>query len=69
MDKNEKLMQWIDNASLYDLLKLNRFGESGDPMFLGKVGEHFIKILAKRREEAGPAEWTRTSKLIGWGRG
>jgi len=59
-------IEWIDEASYEDLLTRWRFAASGDPFFVGEVGEYYAKIRAERFIEVGAAEHTRISKLIGW---
>lgn len=65
----EEQRKWIDEASIEALLSRLRFAPSGDPIFTGEAGEHFLKTIARRREEAGPAAWTAASKAVGWERG
>lgn len=60
-----EMIEWIDNASLEDLLRKNRFSPIGDPFFRNEVGDHFMGVLAQRRNE-DPSEWTRVSKKVGW---
>jgi hypothetical protein len=60
--------QWIDEASLEDLLRKWRFAPSGDLMFQGDTGEYYKEKMWDKRDKAGSTEWTRVSKLIGWDR-
>lgn len=62
----QEMRDWIDGASYYALLAKWRFAPSGDPFFEGGVGEHYSEVMARRREEVGPAMATAASKRIGW---
>jgi hypothetical protein len=62
---NEEMIKWIDSATYYDLFYKWRKSPSGNPFFQGEVGKYYSRVMAQRREEVGPAEHTRISKLIG----
>lgn len=62
----EDLKKKIDAMSYEQLLRHNRFAPSGDPMFVGEVGEYYMKVMAEQRKIIGDAGHTTTSKLIGW---
>ena len=64
MTKKER-MKWIDNASLKELLRKNRFEPAGSPWFSGEVGDYFLKVMGEKKK-ADPAGWTRASKELGW---
>lgn len=66
MTKEQK--EWIDNASLEDLLHKWRFTplSANEPMFQGECGEYYKKVMFGKRDK-NPEEWTRASKRIGWG--
>ena len=36
---DEKTREWIDNATLVELLRKWRFAPAGDPMFTGETGK------------------------------
>ena len=57
---------WIDNATYYDLLKLNRFGARDNPMFQGETGRYFVQTMNERRYALPPEEAMAISKRIGW---
>ncbi len=57
--------QWIDEATLVQLLRRWRFSESGDPIFQGKAGDYFANRLGQLQAE-DPAAWTAASKEVGW---
>lgn len=61
----EEQKAWIDNASLFQLLRRWRFSDSGDPIFQGEIGEYYSKVMFAKRD-ADPAAWTATSKQVGW---
>ena len=63
---DKELIDWIDNASLEDLLRKWRFSTAGRPWFIGAVGQHYTATITRRRTEAGPAAWTAASKAVGW---
>ena len=62
---DEELIAWINGASLEDLLRKWRFEPPPSPLFRGRVGEQYKKIMASRREELGPDAWTAASKKVG----
>lgn len=57
--------QWIDNASIRQLLSRWRFATAGDAIFQGETGEYYSKVMCAKRD-ADPAAWTHASKDIGW---
>jgi len=59
------MIEWIDTASYKDLLTKLRFAPVGDPFFAGEVGDHYMTVIAQRRD-ADPSEAARISKEIGW---
>ena len=59
------MKEWIDSASIEDLLNKWRFAPAGDPWFQGEIGAHFAKVIAARRD-ADPDAWVRASKSLGW---
>ena len=75
MTEAEKIA-WIDQASYEELLRKWRFAPVGDPWFQGKVGEHYVKMMAERKRAEEVAETLltgketdigcRTSKRVGW---
>lgn len=62
----EEMKKWIDNATYDQLLGHWRFAPAGDPFFIGEVGEHYKKVMSKRKQEVGLAGHTATSKSLGW---
>ena len=64
----EEMIAWIDKASYEQLLRKNRFAAAGNIFFQGEVGEHYMKVMAKRKTELGPVEAVEISKKIGWER-
>ena len=54
---------WIDNASIEDLLRKWRFDSIGDPMFKDATGEYFAEVMKKKRGE-DPAAYTAASKRL-----
>lgn len=62
----EEMIKWINQASYEELLRHWRFAPSGDSFFIGEVGEYYRVVMSQKREQVGPAEHSRISKLIGW---
>ena len=65
MINEREMKEWIDRASIRDLLARNRFAMAGDPFFQGEVGEYYMKVMTEKRK-ANPQEWVRASRAIGW---
>lgn len=57
--------EWIDNASIYDLLYRNRFAAIGSGWFTGERGAYHLKVMTEKRA-ANPAEYVAASKSMGW---
>jgi hypothetical protein len=62
----DSMKYWIDNASYESLLNKWRNAPAGDPFFQGETGQYYSKVMARKRDEAGPGEAVRASKNIGW---
>ena len=56
----------IDAMGHEEMLLLNRFAPVGHPMFAGETGDYFLKVMSRKREEAGGAACVAASKRIGW---
>ena len=65
---NEKLKEWIDNASYEELLRRWRFAPMDDPMFRMDTGEYYRVIMNKRGSELDACERVAISKRVGWDR-
>jgi hypothetical protein len=63
----EEMIEWIDHASLEQLLQKWRFASVGDEFFRGKIGDHFCKRMNELRQKVGSEEWSAASKKVGWG--
>ncbi len=65
----EEQKQWIDNASYEDMLRRNRYGPIGDPMFQSgtELCDYFKEVFKRKRQEAGDSGHVTASKRIGWG--
>lgn len=61
----EEMKIWIDRASYEQLLSRWRFAPTGDPMFIGEVGDYYKKKMAEKC--SSNEEHVRVSKAIGWG--
>lgn len=64
IDNTEKMKNWIDNASYYQLLDRWRNAVSGDPIFIGEVGLYYKKVMLEKKPSN--QEHTKISKEIGW---
>lgn len=62
----EEMIAWIDNASYEALLFKWRFGQSGDPLFIDEVGQHYSEVMFKKRDALPPGKAAEISKRIGW---
>ena len=60
----EQMLEWIDNASLEELLYKWRFAEVGSPYFIGEVGEYYSKVMFAKRQQ-DEAAWVAASKSLG----
>ncbi len=64
---DQAMKDWIDNASMEDLLRKQRYAPLGDPLFQGEIGQYYAQKMGEKRKEVGPEEYTAASKRIGWG--
>ena len=55
----------IDEMSYEELLRLNRFGDLGDPIFQEETGDYFIKVMAEKKAALMPGEAVAISKRVG----
>ncbi len=62
---NRSYYEWIDNATLEELLVRWRFGAVGDTIFCGHAGQYFKARMEFLRSES-PEEYTKISKRIGF---
>lgn len=65
--KPEVTQEWVDHASMRDLLERVRFDPMGSELFQSPLGERLIKRLGQMREQ-DPAGYTAASKSLGWKR-
>lgn len=56
----------IDSMGYEALLRLWRQAPVGSPYFIGEVGDHYAKVMARKRAEVGSAAHVAASKAIGW---
>lgn len=63
---NEDTKKHIDAMSYESMLRLWRNAPVGHPMFQGETGDYFSKVMAEKRDKAGPEAHTQASKNIGW---
>lgn len=62
---NLEQKQWIDNASLAQLLDRWRHAEIGDPIFQFKAGLYYSDRMRELRSN-DPQAWVSASKQVGW---
>ena len=62
----DKQKQQIDDMDYESLLRLWRFSASGAPIFQGKAGYYFAKVMREKREELQDEEAIKISKSLGW---
>lgn len=62
----ESQKQSIDNMDYESMLSLWRNAAVGHPIFQGKVGQYYSKVMAEKRAKIGNEEHVRASKSIGW---
>lgn len=63
--EEQKLIDWIDNASLSTLLYRWRFDRAGSPLFENDVGRYYSDVLFGFRRK-DPDAWSAASKDVGW---
>jgi hypothetical protein len=63
---SEELKKRIDAMSYTQMLAKWRFAPSGDPLFVGEVGDYFKAKMGERRKEISDGEAVQISKDIGW---
>ena len=59
-------IQWIDQASYYELLMKWRREPACSPWFMGDVGKHYADVMRKRKSETPIQEQVNASEEIGW---
>ena len=60
---NERIKQFIDNASYETLLYHWRYARIGDPWFLGETGEYYAKVMFEKKKQC---DHVQVSKSVGW---
>jgi len=60
---NEKIKNWIDNASYHELLSRWRFAPIGDPLFQGETGKYYSKVMFEKKQTV---DHVQVSKDVGW---
>ena len=61
----DEIKAWIDSASYEELLRKWRLAPVGDPIFVGEVGDYYVKRMGEKYDEVGIEEHVRISKKIG----
>lgn len=55
----------IEAMTIHEMLSHWRFDPAGTYWFRGERGALFQEVMFRKRD-ANPAEWTRSSKALGW---
>jgi len=63
---DQERIEWINNATYYQLLERWRFAPVGEPFLRGEVGEHYNVVMRQKRKEVSSEDFVRISKAIGW---
>lgn len=63
---SEEVVKKLENMSYNDMLLRWRHAPMGDPMFLGKNGEYFAKVMREKKAKLSAAEQVAASKNVGW---
>jgi len=58
------MVQWIDNASYYELLRYWRFLPIGHPLLQGEIGRYFIDSFFHKKKKC--SDPVMVSKMVGW---
>lgn len=66
MTEIDPMKKWIDSQSYESLLRKWRYAPSGDPMFIGEIGDYYIKVMTQRKKELSTNAQVNISKSIGW---
>jgi len=62
---NERIKNWIDNASYRELLSNWRNAPIGDAIFQGEAGDYYAKVMQEKKQTV---DHVQVSKDIGWNR-
>ncbi len=63
---NTKIKNEIDDMSYIEMLSLWRNASMGHPMFKGKTGDYFSKVMQAKKNATSHKEQVRASKDVGW---
>lgn len=66
--KEEKMKEWIDNASYEELLTHWRFAPVEDPFFQGEMGIYFQQVMEQKKLEIPLEERAKINKRV-WAEG
>jgi len=66
MKENENYINKIDSMDYYEMLKLQRFGSSENPIFHEESGKYFSEQLQVKKNMLPHSEQVDISKRIGW---
>lgn len=62
-EMDDKIKEWIDEASYEALLRKWRFANLGDKMFSGEEGKYYSKVMLEKKDEC---DHVAVSKRVGW---
>lgn len=67
MKSKQEMLDFIEGASLDDLIRLWRFEPSGSPYFLpGDVNDRLVEVYTAKREAHSHDQLVAASKRVGW---
>ena len=62
MSAEDKMKQWIDEASYGELLRRWRSAPAGDPIFQRPMGDYYAEVMERKKAEVGPGAAVAASK-------
>jgi hypothetical protein len=62
----DEIKKQIESMSYEEMLRKNRFGLDGDPLFKRDAGRYFQKVMKAKEEDLLTGERVAISKRIGW---
>jgi len=63
---NDGQKREIDEMPYASMLRIYRHAPTGSRRFIGEVGEYFIKVMNRKRNEVGDCVHSAISKKVGW---
>lgn len=67
MKSKQEMLDYINKASLEDLIRLWRFEPVGSPYFVpGDVNDRLVEVYTAKREASSHDQLVAASKSVGW---